>query len=123
MDSILTTIKKLLGIAEEYTHYDTDIIIHINTVFSILNHLGVGPSAGFSIADSTAKWSDFISDNKYIEMVKTYVYLKVKLIFDPSASSAVTSSMTQVISELESRLHIISDPELVIVEDEEEDTE
>ena len=90
MDSILTSIKKLLGITEEYMHFDTDLIIHINTVFSILNHLGVGPTNGFTIADKKAVWKDFTSDDKKIEMVKTYVYLKVKLIFDPPASSAVS---------------------------------
>ena len=63
MDSILTSIKKLLGITEEYEHFDADIIMHINTVFMILNQLGVGPANGFSIKDKSAVWSDYISDS------------------------------------------------------------
>ena len=121
MDSILTSIKKLLGITEEYTHFDTDLIIHINTVFSILNHLGVGPADGFSITSKTDKWSDFISDNTKIESVKSYIYMKVKLIFDPPLSSSVVTSMNQLISEMEWRLQVVCDPELIIEEEEEEE--
>lgn len=106
MDSILTSIKKLLGIAEDYTHFDTDIIIHINSVFSILTQLGVGPADGFFIMDDSAVWSDYIQDDAAIQMVKTYVYLKVKLIFDPPANSFVTTSIEKSISELEWRLSI-----------------
>lgn len=120
MDSILTSIKKLLGITEEYTHFDTDLIIHINTVFSILNHLGVGPAESFSITSKAGKWSDFISDNTKIESVKSYVYMKVKLIFDPPLSSSVVTSMNQLISEMEWRLQVVCDPELIIEEEEEE---
>lgn len=109
MDSILTSIKKLLGITADYTHFDTDIIIHINSVFSILTQLGVGPAAGFSISDDTAVWSDYLQDNAVIEMVKTYVYLKVKLIFDPPANSFVVTSMEKTISELEWRLNVAAD--------------
>lgn len=105
-DSILTSIKKLLGITEEYEHFDQDIIIHINSVFMILNQLGVGPSNGFSIMDKTAVWSDFIVDKKNLEAVKSYIYLKVRLLFDPPASSAVMESMNRMISELEFRLNV-----------------
>jgi accessory colonization factor AcfC len=104
MESILTSIKKLLGIVEEYTHFDTDIIVHINTVLSILTQIGVGPSSGFSITDKTAVWSDFIGDLATIEFVKSYVYLKVKLIFDPPQSSAAIEAINKTISELESRI-------------------
>ncbi len=107
MESILTSIKKLLGITEEYTQFDTDIVIHINSVFMILNQLGVGPSDGFTITDSSANWSDFISeDSKNFEAVKSYVYLKVKLLFDPPLSSAVMESMKQMINEYEWRLNV-----------------
>lgn len=106
MDSILTSIKKMLGPEEEYTHFDTDIIIHINSVFSILNQMGVGPEEGFSIRDSSSVWTDFISDAKKIEMVKSYIYLKVKLIFDPPTSSAVIEAMNKQISEFEWRLNV-----------------
>ena len=110
MDSILTSIKKLLGIAEDYTNFDTDIIIHINSVFSILTQLGVGPSEGFSISDENDVWSDFINDSTKIELVKTYIYLKVRLIFDPPQSSSVIDAMNRTISELEWRLNVAVDP-------------
>ena len=105
MDSILTSIKKLLGIPEDYEHYDADIIMHINSVFMILNQLGVGPSNGFSITDKTAVWSNFISDNDNLEAVKSYVYMKVRLLFDPPLSSAVMECMNRMIGELEWRLN------------------
>lgn len=110
MDSILTSIKKLLGIAEEYENYDSDIIMDINSAFSILNQLGVGPAAGFSIEDSSAVWSDFIEENSKIECVKSYVHLKVKLLFDPPLSSSVMEAMNRMISELEWRLMVAVDP-------------
>ena len=104
-ESILTSIKKLLGIPEDYEHYDADIIMHINSVFMILNQLGVGPSNCFSITDKTAVWSNFISDNNNLEAVKSYVYMKVRLLFDPPLSSAVMECMNRMISELEWRLN------------------
>lgn len=109
MDSILTSVKKMLGIEEEYEHFDADIIMHINSVLMILNQIGVGPSDGFSISDKTAKWSDFIQDSRKLESVKSYVYLKVKLLFDPPQSSAVMESMNRMISELEWRLSVAVD--------------
>ena len=103
MESILTSIKKLLGITEEYTHFDTDLIIHINSVFFVLKDLGVGPSKGFRIKDKESKWTDFLSEDDDLEAVKTYIYLKVKLLFDPPVGSAL-ESMNRVISEFEWRL-------------------
>lgn len=105
MESILTSIKKLLGIAEEYEHFDSDLIMHINSVFTILTQLGVGPSEGFFIEDDTSTWSDFIPDGRNYESVKSYMYLKVKLLFDPPASSVVVESMNQMIKEFEWRLY------------------
>ena len=64
MESILTSIKKLLGITEEYEHFDVDIIMHINSVFMILTHLGVGPAEGFSIKDKTTTWDEFVAENQ-----------------------------------------------------------
>lgn len=104
--SILTSIKKQLGITEEYEHFDQDIIMHINSVFSILTQVGVGPLDGFSINDKTSKWSDFIKDDKKLSMVKTYIYLKVKLLFDPPMSSSVMESYNKTCSELEWRMNI-----------------
>lgn len=106
MESILTSIKKLLGITEEYEHFDADLIMHINSVFTILTQLGVGPSEGFRIEDSEATWSDFTDDNVKWDSVKTYMHLKVKLLFDPPLSSVVMESMNRMISELEWRLNV-----------------
>ena len=106
MESILTSIKKLLGIEEEYTQFDADIIMHINTVFLNLTQLGVGPSEGFLIEDDAAIWEDFIGDSSQLQAVKTYMYLKVKLLFDPPLSSSVTESMNRMIAELEWRLNV-----------------
>lgn len=110
MESILTSIKKLLGITEEYTHFDADIIMHINSVFMILNQLGVGPTKCFYIEDDIPTWNDFIPDGQNIEAVKSYMYLKVRLLFDPPASTTVMQSITQAISELEWRLNVSVDP-------------
>ena len=104
MESILTSIKKLLGITEEYEHFDSDLIIHINSVLAILTQIGVGPSTGFSISDKYAKWADLIEDDSRLEFVKSYVYLKVKLLFDPPTSSAVAESNKRLCDELEWRI-------------------
>lgn len=108
-NSILTSIKKLLGIEEEYEHFDSDLIMHINSVFSILTQLGVGPADGFSIEDSSAEWTDFMPEKSKIECVKSYMHLKVKLLFDPPLGSAVIESMNRTISELEWRIMVAVD--------------
>ena len=121
MDSILQSIKKLLGISSEYTNFDQDIMIHINSVFMILYQLGIGPNKPFSITGEEATWNDFIhNDNDDIETVlsgysynnleaiKTYMYMKVRLMFDPPQSSAVTEVINKTISELEWRLYTMS---------------
>ena len=107
--SILTSIKKMLGVAEDYTEFDEDIITHINSVFLNLTQLGVGPEKGFLIEDDTAVWEDFIDDSIQLQAVKTYMYLKVKLLFDPPLSSSVTESFTRMIAELEWRLNVAVD--------------
>lgn len=109
MDSILTSIKKLLGIAEEYEHFDPDLIMHINSVFTVLTQLGVGPSEGFSISDSSAIWEDFLPDLRNYESVKSYMHLKVKLLFDPPASSTVMEAINRSISEFEWRLNVTAE--------------
>lgn len=106
MDSILTSIKKLLGIVEEYTHFDDDLIMHINSVFSTLSQIGVGPVEGFAISNSYTTWDAFTTDKFILGAVKPYVYLKVKLVFDPPTNSSVLSSMERQISELEWRLNL-----------------
>ena len=110
MDSILTSIKKLLGIAEDYEHFDQDLIIHINSVLSVLTQLGVGPSEGFSIEDENATWKDFIPEDKRLSSIRSYVYMKVKLLFDPPLSSSVMESMNRMISEFEWRLNVAAEP-------------
>lgn len=110
MESILTSIKKMLGIPEEYDHFDPDLIMHINSVLSILTQIGVGPSEGFRIEDDLATWEDFLGDDTNYEAVKSYVHLRVKLLFDTSTlSSAVIESMNRMISELEWRLNAIAE--------------
>ena len=105
MESILTSIKKLLGVSEDDSYWDQDIIMHINSVFSILTDLGVGPSEGFRIEDDLATWNDFIGTNINYESVKSYMYLKVKLLFDTSTtSSAVIESINRMSNEYEWRL-------------------
>ena len=106
MDNILSSIKKLLGIPTEETAFDSDIIMHINSVFMILNQLGIGPTNGFTISDDYALWSDFIPDGQNLELVKSYMYMKVRLMFDPPSSSAVLSAMEKSISEFEWRLNV-----------------
>lgn len=109
MESILTSIKKLLGIAEEYDHFDADLIIHINSVFVILNQLGVGPSTGFRIEDDSTTWDEYISDEDNLDEVKSFIHLKVKLLFDPPQSSIVMESMNRMIKEFEFRLNVTAE--------------
>ena len=109
MGSILTSIKKMLGIGEDYDAFDTILIMHINSVFMSLNQLGVGPSEGFSIIDETDKWSDFIKEDPRLESIKSYMHLKVKLLFDPPMNSAVMDSMNRQIAELEWRINVMAE--------------
>ena len=109
MESILNSIKKLLGIAEDYDHFDSDIIMHINSVFATLTQLGVGPEDGFSINDESEKWEDFLPEERMLHSVKSYMYMKVKLMFDPPLSSAVIECTKEQIKELEWRLQVAVD--------------
>ena len=107
MDSILTSIKKLLGISKEYEHFDADIIMHINSVFMDLNQLGVGPIEGFTIEDDEAIWSDFIEDETMLQAVKSYIYLRVKVLFDSaSMGSSTLAAYERQIQQWEWRLNI-----------------
>lgn len=105
-ESILTSIKKLLGITDDYTHFDQDIILQINSAFSTLNQLGVGPEAGFSIQDASTVWTEFINDDR-LNFAKTFVQLKVKLAFDPPTSSTLMDSYNRQLDELTWRLSIV----------------
>ena len=112
MDSILTSVKKMLGIDESCKDFDPELIMHINSVFMILNQIGVGPPEGFAIEDDLDDWSDFLPEVsiRRIEAVKTYIYQKVRLIFDPPQSSAAMEALNHSVSELEWRLNIAVDP-------------
>ena len=105
-ESILVSIKKMLGIDESYPHFDADIIMNINSVFLILNQLGVGPEEPFMITGSDEEWSDFVTEGS-LEAVKTYIFLRVKVIFDPPTSSFVLDAYNKRIDELEWRMNVI----------------
>lgn len=104
MESILNSIKKLLGIQATYTQFDQDIIMHINSVFFNLMQIGVGPERGFIISDANATWASFAEDPDIISAVKTYMYFKVRLAFDPPQMTALIESMNRQIAELEWRI-------------------
>lgn len=104
-ESILTSIKAQLGIQEEYTAFDQQIIMHINSVLMVLNQLGIGPTAGFIISDKTATWNDFLSSDKNLEATKSYVGMRVRMLFDPPTTSIVAESMNRMINEFEWRLN------------------
>ena len=106
MESILTSIKKLLGIEEDYEHFDPDIIMHINSVFMILSQIGVGPEGGYRIQDESNTWDEYITDKDNLDSVKSYIHLQVKLLFDPPQSSAVMEAMKRMIDQLEWRLNV-----------------
>lgn len=108
--SILNTIKQMLGLASDYTVFDTDIIVHINTSLSILRQLGVGPSQGFSITGATETWGNFLGTATNLEEVKTYIYLKVKKLFDPPSNSSLVEAYNNEAKELEWRMNVTVDP-------------
>lgn len=104
--SILTSVKKNLGIDEAYTVFDHDILTYINGAFSTLTQLGVGPAEGYAIEDDTPTWSDFIGEDPRYNSVKTYVTLKVRMLFDPPQTSYLLEAMTHQIEELEWRINV-----------------
>lgn len=104
MDSILTSIKKLLGLDEDYIQFDADIIIYINSVLMTLGQLGVGPEGGYIVADKMDKWADYLGEETNIEVIKPYIYLKVRLLFDPPSSTAMFEAMERMLKEMEYRI-------------------
>lgn len=105
MDSILLTIKKMLGVDRDFDGFDTDIIIGINSALMNLNQIGVGPAEAFSITNQDAVWSDFLDSTTNLEGAKVYIYLKTRLSFDPPANSFLVEAINKQISELEWRLN------------------
>lgn len=113
-DSILDTTKKLLGFESDYTAFDLDIITHINAVFSTLKSLGVGPANGFMITDKEAVWADF-TGLEMMNDVKSYMFMKVRMMFDPPTTSFHLDSLKKMAEEIEWRLYVQADPPVVVV--------
>jgi hypothetical protein len=105
-DSILTSTKIALDLAPDYTAFDDRIVMHINSVFSTLNQLGIGPTEGFMIEDESAVWGDFLTGNMHFNNMKTYMFLRVKLLFDPPGTSYLISMYERQIEQLEWRLNV-----------------
>lgn len=103
-DSILKSTKSVLGISESFTAYDTDVITHINSTFSHMNQLGVGPLAGVAIDGDEKKWSELALPVNQLGLVRTYMYLKVRMLFDPPTTSYLLDAMKEQIQEHEWRL-------------------
>lgn len=112
--SILNTIKKMLGVPVDQTVFDVEILTHINTALLTLTQIGVGPKSGFMITGTEETWDEFLENSKIFEGVKTYVYLKVRLIFDPPSSSSVIEAFKATVTELESRLNYQAETEVFL---------
>lgn len=108
-DSILTSIKKLMGLTEEYDAFDQDILILINSVLFELEQIGVKAKDGFSLSDKTAVWSDYSDDDRLLNVLKPYIYMKTKLTFDPPTSSGALDSMNRIIDRFEWRINLYAD--------------
>ena len=106
MESILDSIKHLLGIGADDTNFDTELLIHINGALMIVNQLGVGPEDGYSIVDKNNKWEEFILGQKNLELVKTVVYLRTRLTFDPPQNSFLVKAIEEQIKEYDWRIEI-----------------
>lgn len=105
-DSILESTKKNLNLASDYTAFDQDVIMYINSVFSTLNQLGVGPVEGFMIEDDASTWDAFLEGDPRLNHVKTYIYLRVRMLFDPPTTGYHVEAMKEQIKELEWRLNV-----------------
>jgi hypothetical protein len=117
-DSILNSTKKILGIADDYTAFDLDIITHINTAFSTLAQLGIGPIEGFFIEDDGAIWDDFFTDDPRFNSIKSYIFLKVRMLFDPPTTSYLIDSMERQIEQLEWRLNVVRENDILTLAEE-----
>ena len=105
--SILKSTKKILGLDQEYTAFDLDVITHINAAFSILDQLGVGPLGGFSIEDDQTEWIEYPVPPNQLHLIKTYIYLKVRLLFDPPSTSFLINAYEEQLKEYEWRLNVM----------------
>lgn len=109
-ESILISVKRILGMDEQYTVFDLDVMTHINSVFNTLTQLNVGPKNGFMIEDASAKWEDFLGNDINLNAVKSYVCLRVKVLFDPPSTSFHLSAIENQCREMEWRLSVYADP-------------
>jgi len=107
VDSILTSVKKTLNLDEDYTFFDPEITLHINSVFSTLTQLGVGPATGFEIEDKTATWDDFLEGDLRFNFVKSYMYLRVRILFDPPTTSHLTEAYQKQVDQFEWRINVL----------------
>lgn len=108
-DSILTSIKNAASLSDEDNAFDQELILHINSTFMTLRQIGVGPTTPFVISDDTSTWSEFTTDESILPMVKSYVALVVRSLFDPPTSSSLAEAMNNKIAEYEWRLQIECD--------------
>lgn len=109
-ESILRTIKRMIGPSILSNEFDTDLVVHINSALFTLYELGVGPEPCFSITGETETWGDYLGDSKNLEAVKTYIFLKVKMLFDPPTIGGVITAYESMIKEYEFRLNVMVDP-------------
>lgn len=110
--SILTSTKKVVGLSASYTVFDPDIVMHINAAFSILSQLGVGAADGFMIEDEDANWEDIGLPQNQLNLVRTYIFLKVRMLFDPPTTSFLIDAMTKQITEYEWRLNVFRENDI-----------
>lgn len=110
-EKILSSVKKSLGITDEYTHFDQDVVMHINTVLSTLYQLGIGPQGGYQIMTGDETWSEILGDDPRINFVKTYVGLRVRMLFDPPTAGPLIEAYKREIDELTWRINVAVDPD------------
>ena len=109
-ESILKTIKQLIGCPNDFEQFDLDLIVHINSAFATLTHLGVGPKEGYRITGADNAWSEFEDDAQKLSLIKDYVYIKTRLLFDPPISGSLMDSLKEQLKEMEWRLYMLYDP-------------
>lgn len=109
-ESILKTIKQLIGCPDDFEQFDLDLIVHINSAFATLTHLGVGPKEGYIITGADNVWSEFEDDAQKLSLIKDYVYIKTRLLFDPPISGSLMDSLKEQLKEMEWRLYMLYDP-------------
>lgn len=108
-ESILDSVKHYLGILSDVKEFDNDIILHINSIFSVLTQQGIGPEEGFSISDNTIKWTDFLTNDNRLQAVKSYMNLRVRILFDPPTSATLMEAIKEQIKELEWRMYVVKE--------------